>query len=303
MKILVASSAAVGIPILNHLLSRQEVIGVITAADKPKGRGRNLTPNDFSHFCESLELVIYKPNNHEELNSLLRELAPDLVVTVAYGRLIKPDELAIPKNGWLNVHFSLLPKWRGAAPVQYSILHGDSITGVTVFKLDEGMDTGPIYAQGKYEMQGDETTGSLLEKLSYLSLGALDEALAKIANHQPPTSQIESGASLAPKILKADGRLNWINDSASLERKIRALNPWPGAWTELTEKKLQILKARLAERIEISDPGRLIIDDGVFVVTKDGALELLEVKPEGRKSMRADEWARGLQNHKGLRFV
>lgn len=303
LRILVASSSAVGIPILKHLLNREDVIGVISGPDKPKGRGRVLTPNEFSHFCADFGVEIHKPASHDELHALLLKLAPDLVVTVAYGRLIKSTELSIPKNGWLNVHFSLLPKWRGAAPVQYSIMRGDRVTGVTVFQLDEGMDTGPIYAQKSYEMQGDETTSLLLERLSSLSLPVIDQALDKITKQQPAVPQNEMGASLAPKISKADGHLNWMEESEPLERKIRALNPWPGAWAELNGKRLEIQSAKVAKGFQQLNPGELVISDGVYVKTMNGVLELLEVKPEGSRAMTAKEWVRGLQNQDKLKFV
>ena len=151
---------------MQHLMETKAVSGVITSPDKPSGRGQKLSENEFAQFCSKLNLPVFKPASHTELNEMLSLQKPDLVITVAYGRLIKKAELQIPKYGWLNIHFSLLPRWRGAAPVQYAILNGDQDTGVTVFKLDEGMDTGPIYSQSVYKLLGKESTQELLEVLS-----------------------------------------------------------------------------------------------------------------------------------------
>lgn len=302
MRILVASSSEVGIPILNHLLNNYDVIGVITSPDKPKGRGRELRANNFAMHSNSIGVDTFKPSNNQELNDLLVKKGPDLVVTVAYGRLIKVSELAIPKYGWLNIHFSLLPRWRGAAPVQYAIMNGDETTGVTIFKLDEGMDTGPIYSQSSYVMKGDETTQLLLERLTNQALQSLDNALWKISKGEEPCSQTDSGSSLAPKITKQDGKLDWSNDAQKILRVIRAFIPWPGAWTEFAGSKIQILSAEVAETSAHLEPGEIVLTERVLVGTGDGILELIEIKPEGKRLMSAREWALGIHKKSNLRF-
>lgn len=302
MRILVASSSEVGIPILNHLMKEYDVIGVITSPDKPKGRGRELSANHFATHSNLIRVKTFKPSNNRELNDLLVQTSPDVVVTVAYGKLIKVPELTIPRYGWLNIHFSLLPRWRGAAPVQYAIINGDETTGVTVFKLDEGMDTGPIYSQSSYVMKGDETTPVLLERLTNQAFQTIDDALWKISKGEQPLPQIELGSSLAPKITKQDGKLDWSNNAVQILRFIRAFNPWPGAWTEFANNRIQILRAETVKSAAHLEPGQIEITDRVLVGTGVGILELIDVKPEGKRLMSAQEWARGIHEKSNLRF-
>lgn len=292
MKVAIASSSLLALPALDYLSNSDlNLVAAITMPDAPKGRGRHISENDFAEICREKGLVIYKPETDDQLFEVLSELSIDLVVTIAYGRLIRARELAKPKYGWLNIHFSLLPRWRGAAPAQRAIEAGDQQTGVTVFKLDEGLDTGPIYATVNYEMKGDENSSTLLERLALSSVSPLAKALEMISSDQPPTPQKADGATLAPKISKIEARIDWSRDALELERKIRAFSPWPTAWTQLGGQRLSILSARYVdeklEAGEISTNNRLLVGSG------KGALEILSLKPEGKRAMSAAEWMRG----------
>jgi len=304
LNILLASSDKVAIPICDYLILNHGLKKVITGPDKPTGRGRNLIPNDFSAYCSMRGLEVLKPENDADLNSLLEEIKPDLIVTAAYGRLIRKHQLTMPTRGWLNIHFSLLPRWRGAAPVQFTILNGDELSGVTVFKLDVGLDTGPVYSSIEHRLEGDETSGELLDALSRLAVKPLDESLRKIDIGLDPIPQSSDQITLAPKLSKTDGQMDWSADSISLERKVRAFSPWPGAWSRLNGKQVTILQAEVSKspRGKDSANGTLNLTPAIAVKCGEGLLILKRVKPEGKKEMSADEWVRGIQNREHLQF-
>lgn len=304
LNIVLASSSKVAVPICDYLVKFHDLKNVITGPDKPKGRGRTLTANEFATYCASRGLAVHKPANDSELDTLIESIKPDLVVTAAYGRLIKKHQLSMPEKGWINVHFSVLPKWRGAAPVQFSILNGDETSGITVFKLDTGLDTGPVYASLEHDLKGDETSGELLETLSELAIQPLEESLHKITLGIDPTPQSADGISLAPKVSKNDGQINWFDSNTSIERRVRALSPWPGAWSRLDGKQIHIVETEIWQAEIDKDllPGSLIIASQIIAVCGSGALRLKRVKPEGKREMSADEWVRGIQNKSNLRF-
>lgn len=289
---------------MQHLMETKAVSGVITSPDKPSGRGQKLSENDFGRFCSELNLPVFKPASHAELNEILNLQKPDLVITVAYGRLIKKAELQIPKYGWLNIHFSLLPRWRGAAPVQYAILNGDQDTGVTVFKLDEGMDTGPIYSQSVYKLLGKESTQELLEVLSSNANYPLDRALEMIGDGIMPTPQSDHGVTLAPKFSKLAGKIDWDNTTIDIDRKVRALNPWPGAWTSFEGLKLSVLKVSLddADNSMKLSAGEFALAEELNVGTASGNIAIMTVKPEGKREMTAKEWLRGVRDKSKMSF-
>ena len=304
LNILLASSDKVAIPICDYLIQNHGLKKVITGPDKPTGRGRNLIPNDFSAYCSMRGLEILKPANDAELDALLEEIRPDLIVTAAYGRLIKRHQLSMPTNGWLNIHFSLLPRWRGAAPVQFTILNGDEVSGVTVFKLDVGLDTGPVYDSIEYRLKGNETSEELLDTLSKLAVKPLENSLRKIDIGLEPIPQSSDRITLAPKLSKTDGQMDWSANSISLERKVRAFSTWPGAWSRLNGKQITILQAEVSKSPRGKDAvnGTLNLAPEIAVNCGDGLLILKRVKPEGKKEMSADEWVRGIQNREYLQF-
>lgn len=307
MKILFASSAEIGSTVLKdfqeQLSAQHQIVGLITSPDKISGRGRELRPNPFLQSLGSTMLPIFKPKTHEELNQCLTEIAPDLVVTVAYGRLIKSRELSLPKYGWLNLHFSLLPRWRGAAPVQYAIWNGDPETGVTVFKLDEGLDTGAIYSQRSLKIEDSDTTVNLLEKLAKMGVPALIDAVSMVEAGLSPAAQPQTLSTLAPKIAKQSGEIDWNQSAEYLDRQIRAFTYWPGTWSYFRGTKLAIVSAKRSPlNLEKLTPGQIAVDEKILVCCGQGALELIRVKAEGKKEMSAQEWIRGVQNRESLRF-
>lgn len=302
MRIALASSSTVAIPILNWLLKKGFAPTIITAPDKPTGRGQILSANDFAIHCQNLGISPLKPATDEELNSLITSEEVELVVTVAYGKLIKKQQLTLPKYGWINVHFSLLPRWRGAAPVQFALLSGDEITGITVFQLEEGMDTGPIYSQDEFPIPTHSTSGNVLEKLSEKAVFTLEKALEKIALNVPPTPQATKGVTYAPKITKLQGKIDWSQSAENIVRHIHAFNPWPLGWTTLEGKRFVITSAQIANLEEsFADTrkpniGEIYVKERIYVACSDGFIELLRVKPEGKREMSSVEWLRGIHN-------
>jgi methionyl-tRNA formyltransferase len=227
VKILLASSSHLGIDLLEHLQnSNHQLLGAISSPDQASGRGQSVGSNEFAAHCQRNDVVCYKPGSDQQLSEVLQQTQAELVITLAYGRLIKANELQMPKFGWLNVHFSLLPRWRGASPVQRAIAAGDRETGVTVFKLEEGLDTGPIYSTINYALDNKSRSDQVLNHLASLSIKPVNEALKMIEDGQRPTAQSGDGVTLAPKILKSEGRINW----SRIQRKSRrGLEPFiPG---------------------------------------------------------------------------
>ncbi|MEY3737036.1 MAG: hypothetical protein RLZZ251_752 [Actinomycetota bacterium] len=294
MKVAVASSSPLALPTLEILIKNgYELVAGISMPDRPRGRGREISPNEFSIALEKMNIAVAKPTTDDQLRECLERLAPHVVITVSYGKLIKPRELSIPPLGWLNLHFSLLPKYRGAAPVQRAILNGDPITGITVFKLDAGMDTGPIYSTREISLVGRETSGILLEKLSEMGATAVLEALQRIEAGDPPSLQSAIGASLAPKISSADAKIDWNNAAIDVDRKVRAFNPKPGAWTELAGQRIRLCEGvpHLGWKLA---PGAIDISSGVLLIgCRDGAFEVSTLIPEGKREMRSQDWLRG----------
>lgn len=294
MKVAVASSSALALPTLENLIKNgYELVAGISMPDRPRGRGREISPNEFSIALEKMNIAVVKPSTDDQLRECLERLEPHIVITVSYGKLIKPRELSIPPLGWLNIHFSLLPKYRGAAPVQRAILNGDPITGITVFKLDAGMDTGPIYSTREISLDGRETSGSLLEQLADVGADAVLEALPRIEAGDPPTAQSEMGSSIAPKISSADAKINWKNSAIDVDRKIRAFNPKPGAWTELAGQRIRLSSGVPRLGLKLA-PGVIDISSGVLLIgCRDSAFEVLTLIPEGKREMRSQDWLRG----------
>jgi methionyl-tRNA formyltransferase len=302
MRVLVASSSLIAQPLTEWLIgSRHEVVGFLTTPDAPQGRGREIAENAFAGFARAYSIPIFKANSADEIQLAILQTEAEIVVTAAYGRFIRKRELSQPKYGWLNVHFSLLPRWRGASPVQRAIENGDSKTGVTIFRLDEGMDTGPVFTTIDYVMQGNERSEQLLNHLAEISVQPLGHALDLIEEGIQPQPQINSDVTLAPKITKDEGRIDWSKTSAEIERKVRAFSPWPTAWSSLNGSRISILSAKFSPRKV--HPGTLSIGDGAFVGTGDGSLELVEVKPEGKRAMSAEDWLRGARLHDGAQFA
>jgi methionyl-tRNA formyltransferase len=302
MKVVLASSSEIAAPIMDELLNSQhDLVCGISMPDKPTGRGQTLQPNEFSLLCKSKNVRLHTPASRKELHELLSAIAPDVVITIAYGRLIKSEELKIPRHGWLNIHFSLLPRWRGAAPVQRTIEHGDSESGISIFRLDEGMDTGPIFYSERIPLIGEETFGSLLSKLSRLAAPATLKVLEMLARGDRPTPQVNSDITLAPKLTKDEARIDWKKGAIEIERQIRAMNPWPVAWTKIDEERISILKSRVSELV--GDPGKILSISPLIVGCGESSLMVEIVKPAGKREMSAAEWIRGARLSTESSFV
>lgn len=303
MKLLIASSSLLAIPLFTEIerSSKHQILGVLTNPDKPTGRGQKIESNELALWATKKNYPTYKPSNSVEIESVISELKPDLVITMAFGQLIKHNELIVPKYGWINIHFSVLPKWRGAAPVQHAILQGENQTGVTIFKLDEGMDTGPVYASKSVSINSNESTHEVLERLSVVGAEMTIEVLDLVESGVEPTPQASSGSSMAPKIKKSDGKINWSLTTSEIHNRFRALSDNPGVWCLFGDRRLKIDRLRITYLPTQLTPGQVEIEKEKLIVgTKDGAIELLQVTPSGRNSMTVAEFIRGLSVRDGL---
>jgi methionyl-tRNA formyltransferase len=294
-----------------------EVVAVLTRTDAPVGRKRVLTPSAVAEVAHELGLPVIKANRvDEDVRIKLAATGAELGVIVAYGALLDQAALDALDKGWVNLHYSLLPKWRGAAPVQRAIMNGDRETGVTLFQLDKGMDTGPVHLQVPTVIEPDENTADLLPRLTELGISALSELLPRIAaglsNPLPQDSDLLATLPTADKLTREDARINWHRTATELENQIRGLNPEPMAWTTLNEESFRILEARAlgaTDRLSLADnesvTGSVILEkECVLVACGEGTLlELKTVQPAGKKPMAARDWARGMTADKRVIYV
>lgn len=302
MQIAVAATPEVAIPTLELLLqSSHDLVCVITQPDRPSGRGLALKETPVALWAKENGIKVYKPANQSELVSIVENV--DLVLTIGYGVIIKEEILNLPKYGFINLHFSLLPKWRGAAPVQRAIEAGDQTTGVTVFKLDKGMDTGPIYLQKELAMPAGANSASLLKDLSFLGSTIAIDAIAAIENGEVPVEQPTTGSSRAEKLSKEEGRIDWKMSATQIDQKIRAFYPSPGAWTTFRDEVIKIDSVLLSHRPN-SDPGEILVyEKDLFVSTATGSLQIISLKPAGKPVMTASAWLNGARITSQERFV
>ncbi len=278
------------VPSLRLLAEKYPVVGVVTQPDRPAGRGRVLTPPPIKLLAEELNLPVIQPERlrRPEAMQALRDWAPELIVVAAFGQILRPDVLDLPHYGCINVHGSLLPRWRGAAPIHAALLHGDQQTGITIMRMDPGVDTGPMLSQGSLPILADDTSGSLIPRMAELGARLLLETLpGYLSGEIKPQPQDESLATYAPMLKKEDGLLDFSRPAQELANKVRAFNPWPGAsmlW-QGEPLKIQRAAARQAGTAGVS-PGEACISQGLPAVgTTDGLLVLIEVQPAGKKSM------------------
>ena len=302
MRLVFAGTPATALPSLEALLgSRHEVAAVITRPDAPAGRGRRLGPSPIAVRAEQAGVEVLRPAkpSEPEFKDRLREIAPDCCPVTAYGALIPQSVLDIPARGWVNLHFSLLPAWRGAAPVQHAILHGDDMTGATTFQLVRELDAGPTYGVLTEPIRPSDTAGSLLERLSVAGAGLLVTTLDLIESGElEARPQPTDGVSLAPKVNPADAEVNWKVPAVAVSRLIRACTPAPGAWTMLDGTRVKLLPVTspgAAADVALG-PGELLVTrDAVLVGTATTPVQLGDVQPSGKRLMPAPEWARGLR--------
>lgn len=296
MKLVFAGTPAVALPTLDILAAHHEIVSVITRADAPQGRKRVMTPSPVASRASELGIPTIRANRLDELvTSQVADLQPDLGVIVAYGGLVRSPLLETPRLGWINLHFSLLPRWRGAAPVQWSIMSGDSEAGASVFQLVAALDAGPEFARLSRPIGAHETSGHLLEALALegaaLTAKVVDELEAGTARSTPQQGEV----TLAPKITLDHARIDWSDDSEIVFRRIRATTPEPGAFTIVDGLRLKILQAAPAYDTAALSPGALENDGSRIVIgTATTPIELLRVQPAGKKPMAAADWWRGL---------
>lgn len=277
------------------------LVGVVTQPDRPAGRGRKLTPPPIKTLALDLGLPVIQPARLKEPAAIaqLQEWAPDLIVVTAYGQILRPAVLDLPQHGCLNVHASLLPRWRGAAPIQAAILHGDPQTGITIMRMDPGLDTGPILNQRTIAIYPDEDAGSLANRLAELGAKLLAETLpGYLAGEIQPQPQDESQVTYAPMLSKEEGRLNFNQPAESLARRVRAFTPWPGAYTLWQGQPLKILRAhtahRSAEPTSPRNPGTHANHGGLPAIKANpGLLILDEVQPAGKRAMSGEVFLHG----------
>jgi len=303
MRILFAGTPAVALPALETLLaSPHDVLAVITRPDAAAGRGRVATGSPVGHRAREAGVEVLTPAKpaDAQFQERLRALAPDCIAVVAYGALIPPSALEIPRLGWVNLHFSLLPAWRGAAPVQHALLHGDDITGATTFLLEAGLDAGPVLGMLTEEIRPRDTAGELLGRLSIAGAGLLAATLDGLAaDTLEAVPQRPDGVSLAPKITPADAHLDWTAPAMHIDRLIRACTPAPGAWTTFRGRRLKLGPALLAltgPTPQLAAGAVVVVRDGleaVLVGTATTPLMLSTVQPEGKAPIAAVAWARG----------
>lgn len=300
MRLVFAGTPAVALPALEAVhASRHEVVAVVTRPDAPSGRGRRLAASPVALRAEELGIPVLKPASprDESFVAELVRLAPDACPVVAYGALLPQKVLDVPRLGWLNLHFSVLPRWRGAAPVQRAIMAGDETIGTSCFRIVRALDAGDVYRSSSMPMP-DATAGALLMSLAESGAPQLLEALEAMELGEIPTPQPEEGITVAPKVTVADARIDWRQSAEALRNLVMGCSPDPGAWCELDGERFKVLSAAVAT-IEDTDqppsgaPGALrTTKRQVFVSTGAGELELLEVQPAGRRRMAAIDWAR-----------
>ncbi len=305
LRLVFAGTPEPALPTLVALLDAgHEVAAVITRPDAPTGRGRRLTSSPVADLAAERGLPLLRPvtAREPEFAGALTALAPQIGVVVAYGQILRPAVLDIPALGWLNLHFSLLPAWRGAAPVAAAVRAGDDITGVTAFRLEAGLDTGPVYGTVTEGIRHDDTTGSLLERLSRSGAGLVVAVLAAMAaNSLGAQPQAAEGVSLAPKITPADAEIDWAAPALAVDRQIRAMTPEPGAWTDSPWGRLIVGPVVSTELTDLR-PGELHVAREVLVGTGTTAVRLREIQAPGKRRMPAPDWVRGARPPSGARL-
>jgi methionyl-tRNA formyltransferase len=299
MRILFAGTPDTAASVLLGLLtSGHEVVAVLTREDSTLGRKRVLTPSPVAELASQRGIPVVKANKVDLTTvNTISEFQPDLAIVVAYGVILREQALQALPVGWFNLHFSALPRWRGAAPVQRALQHGDSETGVTLFKIDLGLDTGPIVASLPTLINPEENAGDLLSRLSILGISLLNQELPKIYSGTHSLTEQSGDVSLAPKTTREEARIDFSADSGTISNLIRAMNPEPMAWCLLNEEPMRVLSARVSQSsLSNQELGSVVMNDNQVLVTcgEGSALELLEVQPASRNAMKAKDWLNGI---------
>jgi methionyl-tRNA formyltransferase len=309
MRLVFAGTPAPAVPSLNALVaSPHEVVAVVTRPDARAGRGRGVVTSPVRQRAEELGIEVLTPDRPRDPDFLdrLRELAPDACPVVAYGALIPQVALDIPRHGWVNLHFSLLPAWRGAAPVQHAVMAGDEVTGASTFLIEAGLDTGPVFGVMTERIRPRDTAGDLLDRLAEGGAGLLLATMDGLADGAlTPVPQAAEGVSLAPKLEVADAQVRWDRPAVTVDRQVRGCTPAPGAWSTFrgARVKLAPVVPDPAYAGPPLAPGELAAGKRVVHVgTSSGVVQLTSVQPHGKKEMAAADWARGVRIDAGERF-
>ncbi len=301
MRLVFIGTSEFACPALAALQGGHEIALVVTQPDRPVGRHAILTPPPVKKEAIRLRLPVFQPEkvNSPEALARIRRARPDAIVVAAYGQILKPELIEIPHLGTINIHASLLPRYRGAAPINWAIINGETETGITTFLIDPGMDTGPILMQRKTEIGPDETAGELHNRLAAIGAELIVETLDRLVSGEiTPIPQDDSKSTLAPRLSREDGRIDWVRPAREVHNLIRGTNPWPGAFTRLSGKRVKIHRSRrtgikrgdhLPGEIALRETGRLL------VATSDELLELLELQREGRPRVSGLEFLNGLR--------
>lgn len=305
MRVVFAGTPEVAVPSLDAIAaSRHELVGVVTRPDAAQGRSKRLVPSPVAQRAEELGVPVLKPEHprEPEFQAELKALAPDCCPVVAYGAMLPQSALDIPPHGWVNLHFSLLPAYRGAAPVQRAVWAGEEISGATTFRIVKAMDAGPVFGTMTQALAPDETSGSLFEKLTAGGAGLLVSTLDGIEDGSlEAREQPADGVSYADKITVEDAQIDWTQNAVAIDRQIRACTPAPGAWTLLDGERFKVGPVTMAE--DAAAPGELVVrKNEVLVGTGTTAVRLGRVKAFGKKEMPAADWARGVRLESGVSF-
>ncbi len=309
MRVVFFGTPQFAVPSLAALLDAGiTVAGVVTQPDRPRGRSHStLLPSPVKTLALASGIPVWQPDRPrgDEFLAQLRSAGADIGVVVAYGHLLRPDLLAVPRLGCVNVHASLLPRWRGAAPIHWALLGGDRETGVAIMRVESGLDTGAVWERRTIPIGPDDTTGSLTARLAALGAAALVETLPAIARGVAPVPQQEAGATHAPKIDREVARVRWDQNAVAVSCRIRAMDPAPGAWSTLNGAEIKLFGAGivLTDQYDLA-PGTLQPREGALLVgTRDGAVAIREVQPAGRRRVAADAWLRGSPPATDARFA
>jgi len=306
MRVVFAGTPEVALPALDAVAaSRHELVGVVTRPDAPSGRGRRLVASPVAQRAEELGVPVLKPAHPRDpdFQAALSGLRPDACPVVAYGALLPQSALDLVPHGWINLHFSVLPAWRGAAPVQHALWAGDEVTGATTFRIVRALDAGPVFGVMTERIRPDDTAGDLLARLAEGGAGLLVQTLDGIEDGSlEAREQPEDGVSFAPKILVDDARIDWSHPAGAIDRQVRACDPVPGAWSTVEGERIKIGPVTAVDR-EPLPPGVLeVTKNAVLVGTGTTPVRLGEVKAFGKKQMQAADWARGVRLASGVRL-
>jgi len=298
-KIVFMGTPDFAVPSLQKLITSHEVVGVVTQPDRMAGRGRQLQPSPIKLAAQAIDVPVYQPDSlrSEESIEPLRQWAPDIIIVAAFGQILRTPLLNLPPQGCLNIHASLLPRWRGAAPIQYALLAGDKETGVSLMRMDKGLDTGPVYARQAIPIKADETASTLHDRLAQLGARMLDDYLDRILlGELAAEGQDDTLSTYAPMLKKDAGTIDWSQSTAQIDRQIRAMTPWPSAFTTWQGKRLKVLEAEpvTSDDVPAGEPGRIVIGPGSAVVlTADGGIMIKRLQLAGKRTSAVEAFLRG----------